>query len=223
MNAKSFKVPSRLRFLVRPNAISDIRDRSSAMSATATPTLLNTSHTASGNTSASRLPSRMGITHRKSGPLADEQQVLTRTELEDVAVPIAEPRRGLDGGHVPGLLQAREQLLCATKNDHRLCLPYDTVPAGDHHDADRRAPGQDLGPDLVTHPVTISPHIRAASSRTTDTRQVGVSDPARRGPNRPRAGSLTPPHHTFSSFYVRPGRHRAPASLVSTSRKCSLL
>ena len=38
MNAKSFKVPSRLRFLVRPNAISDIRDRSLATSAAATPT-----------------------------------------------------------------------------------------------------------------------------------------------------------------------------------------
>ncbi len=29
MNAKSFSVPSKLRFLVRPNATSDIRDRSS--------------------------------------------------------------------------------------------------------------------------------------------------------------------------------------------------
>ena len=61
----------------------------------------------------------------------------------------------LDPKQVVGLFQAREQLLCATKNDHRLCLRYDTVRAGDHHDADRRASGQDLGPDRVTHPVTI--------------------------------------------------------------------
>ncbi len=54
MNAKSFKVPSRLRFLVRPNAISDIRDRSSAMSAAETPTTANLSHTASGNTVLNR-------------------------------------------------------------------------------------------------------------------------------------------------------------------------
>jgi hypothetical protein len=81
--------------------------------------------------------------------------VLTTTELEDVAIPVAEPRRGLDRGQVVGLFQAREQLLCATKNDRGLCLRYDTVRAGDHHNADRRAPGQDLGSDLVTHSVTI--------------------------------------------------------------------
>jgi hypothetical protein len=47
--------------LVRPNAISDIRDRS-AMSAAATPTLRNTTPTASGGNSANRLTSRTGFT-----------------------------------------------------------------------------------------------------------------------------------------------------------------
>ena len=50
MNAKSFRVPNRLRFLVRPNASSDIRLRSSAMSAAAMPATANLSHTASGST-----------------------------------------------------------------------------------------------------------------------------------------------------------------------------
>jgi hypothetical protein len=40
--------------------------------------------------------------------------VLTTTELEDIAVPVAEPRRGLDGRQVAGLFQPDEQLLCAT-------------------------------------------------------------------------------------------------------------
>src|SRR2546426_11808904 len=62
MNAKSFKVPSKLRFRVRPNANSDIRIRSSAMSAAATPTMDNLSHTASGNTVPSRFTSRIGMT-----------------------------------------------------------------------------------------------------------------------------------------------------------------
>jgi len=92
---------------------------------------------------------------RKSGPFADEQQVLATTDLEDVAVPVAEPCRGLDSGQVICLFQAREQLLCATKNDHRLWLRYDTTYAGDHHEVDRRAAGQDLGADLVTNPVRI--------------------------------------------------------------------
>jgi hypothetical protein len=33
---------------------------------------------------------------RESGSFADEEQVLTATELKDVAVPVAEPRGGLD-------------------------------------------------------------------------------------------------------------------------------
>jgi hypothetical protein len=125
MNAKSFKVPSRLRFLVRPNAISDMRERSSAMSEAARPTLLKTSHTASGNTEANRLPSRIGMTTGSRDRSLMKSRLLTATELEDVAVPVAEPRGGLDGGQVVGLFQAREQFLCATKNEHRLCLRYD--------------------------------------------------------------------------------------------------
>ena len=62
MNAKSFKVPSKLRFLVRPNANSDIRIRSSAMSAAAMPTTANLSHTASGNTVLRRFDSVIGGT-----------------------------------------------------------------------------------------------------------------------------------------------------------------
>jgi hypothetical protein len=68
--------------------------------------------------------------------------------------PLASTRSDDDGQGV-GLFQAREQLLCATKNDHRLCLRCDTAYAGDHHDVGRCAPGRDLGADLVTHPVTI--------------------------------------------------------------------
>ena len=72
MNAKSFKVPSKLRFLVRPNANSDIRIRSSAMSAAATPTMDSLSHTAPGNTVPSRFTSRDRNDDRKTGPFADE-------------------------------------------------------------------------------------------------------------------------------------------------------
>jgi hypothetical protein len=97
MNAKSFSVPSKLRFLVGPSAKSDIRDRSSAMSAAATPTLASISHTASGNTVRNRFASRIGRTNRKSRPFADEEQMLTTADPQDVAVPVAEPRGGLDG------------------------------------------------------------------------------------------------------------------------------
>ncbi len=44
MKAKSLRVPSRLRFLVFPNAIVDIRERSSAMSSGATRTALGAVH-----------------------------------------------------------------------------------------------------------------------------------------------------------------------------------
>jgi conjugative relaxase-like TrwC/TraI family protein len=62
MNAKSLTVPSKLRFLVRRNAISDIRKCSSAMSDAEIPTEASTSHTASGNTAARRFASRIGMT-----------------------------------------------------------------------------------------------------------------------------------------------------------------
>ena len=61
-NAKSFKVPRRLRFLVRPNAISDIRGRSLATFPAATPTMASISHTATGNAAPSRFASRIGMT-----------------------------------------------------------------------------------------------------------------------------------------------------------------
>ena len=119
MNAKSFKVPSKLRFLVRPNANSDIRIRSSAMSAAATPTMASLSHTASGNTVLKRLDSLIGTIDRKSRPFADEEEVLTSADSKDVAVPVAEPRGGLDGRQVADLFQPDEQLLCAPENDHQ--------------------------------------------------------------------------------------------------------
>jgi hypothetical protein len=49
---------------------------------------------------------------------ADEQQVLTTAQLEDVAVPVTEPRRGFDGGQVVGLFQPRQQFPCTPQNDH---------------------------------------------------------------------------------------------------------
>ncbi len=212
MKAKSFMVPSRLRFLVRPNAISDIRDRSSAMSSAATPTWASTSHTASGNTEANRLPSSNGNHDRKSRPLADEQQVLTPTDLEDVAVPVAEPRRGLDRGQVVGLFQARDQLLCATKNDHRLCLRYDTVRAGDHHDADRRAAGPRSRPgsghasghDLSTHPGRFMQHSGHQTS--------GRERPRPQGAEQCRSGvAHAPTPHLLLFFLCGPaGTERRP-------------
>ena len=126
MKAKSFKVPSKLRFLVRPNANSDIRIRSSAMSAAATPTMDSLSHTASGNTVPKPLRFADRNDDRKSRPFADEEQMLTSTDPEDVAVPVAEPRRGLDGRQVADLFQPDQQLLCAPENDHQfVSLPYD--------------------------------------------------------------------------------------------------
>ena len=119
MNAKSFKVPSKLRFLVRPNANSDIRDRSSAMSAAATPTMASLSHTASGNTVLNRFAFANRNDDRKSRPFADEEQVLTTADSQDVAIPVAEPCRGLDGRQVADLFQPDEQLLCAPENDHQ--------------------------------------------------------------------------------------------------------
>ena len=62
MNAKSFKVPSKLRFLVRPNANSDIRIRSSAISRAVMPTRDSLSHTATGNTVLKRFDSVIGST-----------------------------------------------------------------------------------------------------------------------------------------------------------------
>ena len=63
---------------------------------------------------------------RKSRPFADEQQVLTSADPEDVAVPVAEPGRGLDGRQVADLFQPDEQLLCAPENDHQfVSLQYD--------------------------------------------------------------------------------------------------
>ena len=71
MNAKSFKVPSKLRFLVLPNAISDIRDRSFDV---------RVSDADDGQPFAHRVrkhraqPLRLANRNddRKSGPFADE-------------------------------------------------------------------------------------------------------------------------------------------------------
>lgn len=56
------EVPSKLRFLVRPNANSDIRIPSSAMSRAAMPMRDSLSHTASGNTVLKRFDSVIGST-----------------------------------------------------------------------------------------------------------------------------------------------------------------
>ena len=55
---------------------------------------------------------------RKPGPFADEGQMLTTTDAQEVAVPVAEPRGGLDGRQVADLFQPDKQLLCAPENDH---------------------------------------------------------------------------------------------------------
>jgi hypothetical protein len=67
---------------------------------------------------------------RKSRPFADEKQVLTSVDPEDVAVPVSQPGRGLDGRQVADLFQPDEQPLRAPENDHQfVSLPYDIVPA----------------------------------------------------------------------------------------------
>lgn len=130
MDAKSFKVPSKLRFLVRPNDNSDIRFRSSAMSAAAMPTMANLSHMVSGNAVAKRFDSVIGMTTGRRDRSLMKKQVLTSADLEDVAVPIAEPRGGLDGRQVAYLFQPDEQLLRAPENDHQfVSVPYDVVAA----------------------------------------------------------------------------------------------
>ena len=59
MKEKTFSVPNRLRLLVRPNIISDIRECSSAMCEAGTPTRASIWHTASGNTEGNLLASRI--------------------------------------------------------------------------------------------------------------------------------------------------------------------
>ena len=96
------------------------------MSAAATPTMASLSQTASGNTVPSRFDLANRKDDRKSRPFADEQQVLMSADPEDVAVPIAEPCRGLDRRQVADLFQPDEQLLCAPENDHQFAsLQYD--------------------------------------------------------------------------------------------------
>ena len=114
MNAKSFKRAEQA--AIPGPAERELRHphRSSAMSVAATPTMANTLAHGVRKHRANRFDSANRKYDRKSGPFADEEQMLTPTDLEDVAIPVAEPRGGLDGGQVVGLFQAREQLLCAT-------------------------------------------------------------------------------------------------------------
>lgn len=74
---------------------------------------------------------------RQSRPLADEQQVLPAAKPEDVAVSVAEPRRGLDSRHVARLFQPDEQLLRAPENDHQLAS-YSTPPGKADREPDGR-------------------------------------------------------------------------------------
>ena len=159
MNAKSFKVPSRLRFLVRPNAISDIRDAFVGNVCRHDADSSQPSHTASGNTAFNRFNSRDRNDHRKSRPFADEEQVLTTTDSEDVAVPVAEPRRGLDDGQVVGLFQAassfcvqrRTTIGCAYGTTLRARMIITTLAAR-AGPRSRRGLGHASGHDLSTHP-----------------------------------------------------------------------
>jgi hypothetical protein len=50
----------------------------------------------------------MGITTGSRDRSLMKKQVLTTTELEDVSIPVAEPRRGLGGRQVAGLFQPDE-------------------------------------------------------------------------------------------------------------------
>ena len=100
------------------------------MSAAATPTMASLSHTASGNTVPNRFTFANRNDDRKSRPFADEEQVLTSADSQDVAVPVAEPRGGLDSRQVADLFQPDEQLLCAPENDHQfVSLQYDIAAA----------------------------------------------------------------------------------------------
>jgi len=119
MNAKSFNVPNKLRFMVGPNAISDIRDRSSAICSEATPTAASTSHRVrKDRLEVFRLANRND--DRKPRMFADENQVLATSNAQDVAVPVAEPSRRRHAGRNLCPFESHEQLACASKNDHRI-------------------------------------------------------------------------------------------------------
>jgi hypothetical protein len=126
MKAKSFKVPSKLRFLVRLNANSDIRirsigdvPRSDADDGQPRAHCVRKHH-------AQPLHLSDRKDDRKSRPFADEEQLLTSADLEDVAVPVAEPGRGLDGRQGADLFQPDKQPLRASENDHQFVnVQYD--------------------------------------------------------------------------------------------------
>lgn len=142
--------------------------------------------------------------------------MLPAAQLQDVAIPVAEPRRGLNGGQVVGLLQTRQQLLRAAEYDHGFFLRYDTGRATQHVVVRRHAMERDRVPDRATHVAARWTDIRAASCRTSDTRQVGVSDPARRGPNSAKRGRSRPHTLLLSSLLCGPVR-RGRRSVVLTS------
>src|SRR5205085_11230626 len=66
----------------------------------------------------------LGLANRdddwKPGSFADEEQMLATADLENVAVPVAEPSRRHDVGRSLCPFQSRQQLACAPENDHRI-------------------------------------------------------------------------------------------------------
>ena len=84
------------------------------------------------------------------------------SDPEDVSVPVADLRGGLDGRQNVGLFQPNEQLLCAPENDHQFVnLHYDIGELNHEHYVRRDR-------DLVrcTQPAEDLDAIRAACVRT---------------------------------------------------------
>ena len=91
MKAKSFRAPSRLRFLLFPKAIVHIRERSSANVVSCDTD--GAQRCAHGVRKDRREPPFLADRNddRTSQAFADEQQVLLTADAQDVAIPVAEP------------------------------------------------------------------------------------------------------------------------------------
>ncbi len=104
------------------------------------------------------------------------QQVLASADPEGVAIPVAEPGRGLDGRQGADVFQPDEQLLCAPENDHQFVSLHDDSGSSIASVDGRRDRELDLCMELDADLDVI----RAAFVRMIWTLTRGVSDPARR-------------------------------------------
>lgn len=189
------------------------------MSVVEIPTAVSTSHTASGKTVLKRCACPDRNDDRKPRSFADEQQVLASVNSQDVSVPVAEARAGLDGRQLAGLFQPDEQLLCTPQNDHRfVSLPYDIVAACSR----ARWPARSWV-ESVPETSAILDAIRATFLRTIGTQTGGVSDPAGRpgtGQIRGRPGPHAPLPRFLSSAGGPAGTRRRP-TLTRTAAQVS--